>query len=378
MLTTSFSEHLTQIPDPRRQNRNLEYPLVNVLTIGFCSILCGGEYFTEMEEFGVAKREFFESFLTLENGIPSHDTFGRVFGLVPPETLMQTLATWRTAPQEDDTAESEKSPVHFDGKTMRGTGRGQALVQLVGAWASEEGLALGQVAVEEGSNETEAIPHLIELLDLKSCVITIDAAGTQKSIAQQILENQGDYVLALKRNHPTLYDEVAHYFLQASETNEAKLRHVRRRETSHGREETRDYYTLPVPSDLYQRKQWAGLKSLGMVIRTWRDQKTGEERRAIRYYLSSLEPKVKAFAKYARSHWSIENSLHWVLDVAFREDDCQIENPTAAANLSAMNRLAVSAFQSDTKVKRGIKTKRKVAGWDEDYLLEILTKALNL
>jgi hypothetical protein len=204
MLTAKFAEHLKRIPDPRRQNRNLEHPLVNVLTIGFCGIICGCEHFTEMEEFGNAKQELFESFLTLTNGIPSHDTFGRVFAVVPPETLMQTLATWRALQEEQDTSDSEKSAVHIDGKTMRGTGRGQALVQLVGAWASKEGLALGQVAVEEGSNEIEAIPHLLNLLELKNTVITIDAAGTQKSIAKQILENQADYVLALKRNHPTL------------------------------------------------------------------------------------------------------------------------------------------------------------------------------
>src|SRR5690606_26210923 len=152
----------------------------------------------------------------------------------------------------------------------------QALVQLVGAWASEEGLALGQVAVEEGSNEIEAIPHLLNLLELKNTVITIDAAGTQKSIAKQTLENQADYVLALKRNHPTLSDQVAEIFFQATDENDPKMRHIRRREASHGREELRDYYTLPVPKTLYERRQWAGLKSLGMVIRTWWDQQTGK------------------------------------------------------------------------------------------------------
>lgn len=376
MLTATFAEHLKQIPDPRRQNENLAHPLVNVLTIAFCGIVCGCEYFTEMEEFGKAKLRFFDSFLTLANGIPSHDTFGRVFAVVPPETLMQTLSTWLSA--REQSPDIEKPAIQIDGKAMRGTGRGQALVHLVGAWASEQGLALGQIAVKEKSNEIEAIPHLLDLLDLKNTVVTIDAAGTQKAIAKKILENKADYVLALKRNHPTLHEEVSKSFLEATDSNAAELRHIRRRETSHGREEIRDYYTLPVPKNLYQRQQWSGLKSLGMVIRSWRDKKTGQERMAVRYYLSSLEPSVKAFAKYTRSHWSIENSLHWILDVAFREDECQIENPTAAANISAMNRLALSAFKSDTKVKRGIKTKRKVAGWDEDYLLEILAKALNL
>lgn len=348
---------------------------MNVLTIGFCGIICGCEHFTEMEEFGRAKSRFFESFLTLKNGIPSHDTFGRGFAVIPPETLLQTLSTWRTLKAS---ADAGPSAVHIDGKTMRGTGRGEALLHLVGAWASAEGLALSQVAVEENSNEIEAIPHLLEILDLKNTVVTIDAAGTQKTIAETLTDKGADYVLALKRNHPTLYDAVAALFEEATDANAPRLRPIRRRESCHGREEIRDYSTLPVPKTLTQRRQWAGLKSLGMVIRTWRDQKTGEERMAIRYYLSSLAPSVKQFAKYARSHGSIENSLHWVLDVAFREDDCPIENPTAAANVSAMNRLALSALKSDTQVKRGIKTKRKVAGWDENYLLEILTKALNL
>jgi predicted transposase YbfD/YdcC len=379
MLTATFAEQLRQIPDPRRQNDNLRHPLVNVLTIGFCGIICGCEGFTEMEEFGQAKKRFFDSFLTLPHGIPSHDTFGRVFAIVPPETLMQTLSTWLAAREEsEDDKPSDRPAVHIDGKTMRSTGRGQALVHLVGAWASEQGLALGQVAVEQKSNEIEAIPHLLDLLDLKNTVVTIDAAGTQKSIAKAIHEQNADYVLALKRNHPTLYGEVSAYFLEATDSGDPKLRHIRRCESCHGREEVRDYYTLPVPKTLYERRQWRGLKSLGMVIRTWRDQKTGEEHMAVRYYLSSLEPGVKAFARYARSHWSIENSLHWVLDVAFREDECPIENPTAAANVSAMNRLALSALKSDTRIKRGIATKRKVAGWREDYLLEILAKALNL
>lgn len=376
MLTATFAEQMEQIPDPRRQCKNLLHPLVNVLTIGFCGIICGCEKFTEMAEFGQAKERFFEAFLDLKNGIPSHDTFGRVFALVPPQTLMQTLSTWLAARQE--LGEAERPAVQIDGKTMRSTGRGEALVHLVGAWASEQGLALGQVAVEEKSNEIEAIPHLLDLLELKDTVVTIDAVGTQKTIARKIREQRADYVLALKRNHPTLYDEVSAYFLEATDSGDPKLRHVRRRESSHGREEIRDYYTLPVPKGLYERKQWAGLRSLGMVIHTWRDHKTGEEHMAVRYYLSSLGPGVKAFARYARSHWSIENSLHWVLDVAFREDDCPIENPTAAANVSAMNRLALSALKADDQIKRGIATKRKVAGWNEDYLLKILAKALNL
>ena len=376
MLTATLTEKLAEISDPRRQNKNLRHALPNVLTIALCGIICGCEEFTEMEEFGQAKFDFFDRFLNLKQGIPSHDTFGRVFAMVPPDAVIATLSAWWEV--KAGLADGERPGVNIDGKAMRGTGRGEACVHLVGAWASEQGLALGQQAVDDKSNEIEAIPHLIELLDIKDTVITIDAAGTQKSIAAKIQENQADYVLALKRNHPTLHDQVAECFLKATESGDSKLRHIRRCETSHGRQEARDYYTLPVPNALYERHQWLGLKTIGMVIRTRQDKQTGEPHTAVRDYLSSLAPQVKAFAGYVRSHWSVENSLHWVLDVAFGEDGCTISNPTAAANLSALNRLALSAFTSDDQIQRGVKTKRKVAGWKEDYLLDILRKTLNL
>jgi predicted transposase YbfD/YdcC len=374
MATCALVEQLRQLPDPRRPTRNRLHPLENVLAIAFCGIVCGCEKFTEMEEFGHAKRAFFEKFLDLTAGVPSHDTFGRVFAALRPEGLMQCLAEWVTARQPAGPHAGET--VAIDGKAMRGAGGSQATVHLVGAWATERGLALGQRMVSEKSNEIEAIPHLLALLELQGAVVTIDAAGCQKGIAGQIIERQADYVLALKQNHPLLYEHVVDLFLVATTSDDPALRRVRRVETSHGREETRDYYTLPVPADLHEREQWPGLRSLGMVIRHFREGPNGEVKGDVRYYLSSLTPGVNRFARHVRSHWGIENSLHWVLDVAFREDACQIENPTAAANLSAMNRLALSALTSDQRVKRGVATKRKVAGWNEDYLLEILDQCI--
>lgn len=374
MATCALVEQLRQLPDPRRTTRNRLHPLENVLAIAFCGIVCGCEKFTEMEEFGHAKRAFFEKFLDLAAGVPSHDTFGRVFAALRPEGLMQCLAGWLTARQPAGPPAGETAAV--DGKAMRGAGGSQATVHLVGAWATERGLALGQRVVSEKSNEIEAIPHLLALLELQGAVVTIDAAGCQKGIAGQIIERQADYVLALKQNHPLLYEHVVDLFLVATTSGDPALRHVRRVETSHGREETRDYYTVPVPADLPEREQWPRLRSLGMVIRHFRAGPTGEAKGDVRYYLSSLTPGVGQFARHVRSHWGIENSLHWVLDVAFREDACRIENPTAAANLSAMNRLALSALTSDQSVKRGVATKRKVAGWNEDYLLEILNQCI--
>lgn len=370
MSVCSVADRFAEIDDPRRVTENKLHPLENVLTIGFCSILCGGEFFTDMQAFGEAKRDFFETFLDLSSGIPSHDTFGRVFGAIDPVVLMQSLTLWLQGPGAD----LEGQTVNIDGKAMRGAG-GQSTVHLVGAWATEKGLALGQVAVDGKSNEIEAIPHLIEILDLKGAVVTIDAAGCQKSIAAKIIEKEADYVLALKQNHPTLYQQVADLFLAADEEGNPKVRHVRRCETSHGREETRDYYIMPAPADLYQRDQWKGLQSIGMAVRQWVDRKTGKRTGDVRYYLSSLMPKVKRFAETSRGHWGIENSLHWVLDVAFREDMCRVINPNAAANISAMNRLALSILKANNTVKRGVATKRRVAGWDKDYLAEILRQA---
>lgn len=372
MSVCSLVDMFAEIDDPRRVTKNKMYPLENVLTIGFCTIVSGGEFFTEMQAFGEAKRDFFETFLDLSNGIPSHDTFGRVFGAIDPVVLMQCLTSWLQGPDTD----LEGQTVNIDGKAMRGAG-GESMVHLVGAWATEKGLALGQIAVDGKSNEIEAIPHLIEILDLKGTVVTIDAAGCQKSIAARIIEKEAHYVLALKKNHPTLHEQVVDLFIMAEEEGNPKVRHVRRCETSHGREETRDYFIMPAPEDLYQRDQWKGLKSIGMVVRQWVDRKTGILTSDVRYYLTSLMPKVKRFAETSRGHWGIENSLHWVLDVAFREDMCRVINANAAANISAMNRLALSKLKANKTVKRGVATKRKVAGWDEDYLAEILGQEID-
>ena len=216
---------------------------------------------------------------------------------------------------------------------------------------------------------------MLNVLDLEGTVVTIDAAGTQETIAKQIVDNNADYVLALKKNHPKLYAAVAERFVQATDQKDACVKHIRQRERSHGRDETRDYYQMPVPKDLPGREAWAGLKTLGMVIRTWVDQTSGKEKSAIRYYHSSLPVGVRELAKHVRNHWSVENSLHWVLDVAFREDECPIANATAAANLLAMNRIALSALKSDKSIKRSVKGKHKNTSWDDDYLTHILQLA---
>jgi predicted transposase YbfD/YdcC len=369
---------LQAVSDPRRQCKNLRHRLADVLAIGFCGVLCGCEDFVEVEEFGASKEAFFRRFLELPHGIPSHDTFRRVFQAVCPQALQRCLIDWlrglrQAAPPESPAGEV----VAIDGKTLRRTfdrARGQGPLHLVSAWAAANGLTLGQVAADAESNEVTAIPRLVELLDLKGCVVTIDAAGCQKGIAEQIVAKEADYVLALKENQPTLHERVAGYFLRQTEAGNpgGRLRHHRQVETGHGRTETRDTFVAPAPEGLDPTGAWAGLASVVMVIRQSADRSTGRETDEVRYFISSLPARVRRLADAVRRHWGIENGLHWVLDVAFGEDRMRQRDRTGVENLALLNRLAVSLLRRDETVKAGVKCKRKTAGWNDDYLLRLL------
>lgn len=383
---------LESVPDPRRQCKNLRHRLVDVLGIGFCAILGGAEDFVEIEEFALAKEEFLRRFLELPNGIPSHDTFRRVWQAVDPLALQNCLIGWLrevrpTFPEAAEAAGSEtaesgrgKKQVGIDGKTLRRTAdaaAGLRALHLVSAWASENGLTLGQVAVDAKSNEITAIPQLIDLLDLKDCTVTIDAAGCQKEIAAQIIAKEADYVLALKDNQPTLHAAVADYFLEQADTDtpDGKVRRHCQTERGHGRTDTRETFVAPVPKELAASETcqaWIGLVTLVMVVRQSVCHTTGKTTGDVRYFLSSLPAKAKTLAQVVRTHWSIENSLHWVLDVAFNEDRLRVKDRNAIENLALMNRLAVSLLRQDKSVKAGVKAKRKRAGWDNDYLLHLL------
>jgi predicted transposase YbfD/YdcC len=369
-------EALAAVPDPRRQCQNLRHALVDVLAIGFCGVLCGCDDFVELEEFGRAKEAFFRRFLELDHGIPSHDTFRRVFQAVSPLAVQQSLIAWlkglRQAP-----AAADDEVIAIDGKTLRRTfdrAKGLGALHLVSAWATAHGLTLGQVAVDAKSNEITAIPHLIDLLDLKDCVVTIDAAGCQKDIATQIVAKGGEYVLALKENQPTLYEQVTDYFAQQLDQDQAdgKVRRHRQVESGHGRTETRYTYVVPAPKDWVARGLWAGLTTLVLVIRESVDHATGKASDEVRYFISSLPARARRLAGAVRQHWGIENGLHWVLDVAFNEDRMRQRDRNGIANLALLNRLAVSVLRQDKTVKAGVKCKRKRAGWDDDYLLHLL------
>jgi predicted transposase YbfD/YdcC len=371
-------EALQAVPDPRRQCKNLWHPLADVLVMGFCGVLCGCEDFVEIEEFGLAKEDFFRRFLELPHGIPSHDTFRRVFQAVCPQALQRCLIDWlQGLRQAAAPASGGDGVVAIDGKTLRRTfdrARGLGALHLVSAWATANGITLGQVAVDIKSNEITAIPQLIELLDLKDCVVTIDAAGCQKEIAAQIVAKEADYVLALKENQPTLYEQVTGHFGQLfdAEGPAGKMRHHQQVETGHGRTETRDTYVAPVPEALVSTGAWVGLASLVMVMRHCVDHATGQVSDEVRYFISSLPAKVKRLARAVRQHWGIENGLHWVLDVAFNEDRLRLRERNAIQNLALLNRLAVSLLRQDKTIKAGVKCKRKTAGWNDDYLLHLL------
>ena len=321
---------------------------------------------------------FGRRFLELPHGIPSHDTFRRVFQAVQPLALQQCLIEWlRDVRQTSPAGLAAGEVVASDGKTLRRTcdrARGLGALHLVSAWATSNGITLGQVAADGKSNEITAIPQLVDLLDLKDCVVTIDAMGCQKDIAAKIVAKEADYVLALKENQPALYEQVTEHFVQQfDEENPAgKMRHHREVETGHGRTETRNTYVAPAPQALVAAGAWLGLASVIMVMRHCIDHATGQASDEVRYFISSLPGKVKRLAGAVRQHWGIENGLHWVLDVAFNEDRMRQRDRQGIENLALLNRLAVSLLRQDKSIKAGVKCKRKTAGWHDDYLLHLL------
>lgn len=361
-----------QLNDPRVE-RTRVHQLIDIVTIALCAAIAGCDTWVEVEEFGKAKIDWFRRFLKLPGGIPSHDTFGRVFAALDTGEFLGCLKQWLKALNVDTAGEI----VAIDGKTLCSsfdTGTGKAALHLVSAWAVRQKLVLGQVATLEKSNEITAIPKLLETLELLGAIVTLDAMGCQKEIASKIRHKGADYVMTLKDNQSKLHQAVAAYFLQATEQGFAEKglrRMVKKEKKNHGREETRDYVIAPVPKDLPGLEAWPGLRSIGMVVRS--RLVGGQESGEVRYYLSSLEPKVRRFAEAVRSHWQIENRLHWSLDVTFSEDQSRIRQGDAAETTGLLRRLALSILQQDTSMKASLRVKRKAAGWDERVLLRFLS-----
>jgi len=368
--TCELVERLRTIPDPRRQCLNLKHRLEEILILGFCGVLAGCDDFVEIAEWARQNDAFFRTFLELPNGIPSHDTFTRVLSIVKTSTLQEVLLPWllqrRGLPGDW---------IHLDGKAMRHTRhnrKGLGALHVVSAWAGQTGLTLGQVAVDAKSNEITAMPQLLQLLDLRQKIVTIDAMGCQKDIAKIIVDGKGDYILAAKDNQPTLHAEIQAAF-GTTDSPFPKHREVTTSNDDHGREETRTVRVLPAAKYLSDATlgAWLGVLSLVMVIRVVTCKATGAVSTEVAYYISSLRPNARRIGGAIRGHWSIENGLHWVLDVVFREDARRLYDRTVAENVAFMNRLALSVLRGDSS-KGSLKVKRKRAGWNIQYLAQLL------
>jgi predicted transposase YbfD/YdcC len=370
-MTCALVEQLQTIPDPRRQCANLKHPLVDVIMLGFCGVLAGCEDFVEITTWGKVHEAFLRTFLELPHGIPSHDTLTRVFAVLPAATLQAVLLPWL-----QERREVPDEWIHVDGKTLRGTRcKRQQLkaLHVVSAWAGQAGLTLGQVAVEAKSNEITAVPKLLKLLDLQEKIVTLDAMGCQTEIARAIVDGGGEYILAVKANQPTLHTDLQAAFAHAPEPPLRSSRRTTTFEKGHGRYEQRTVQVLPARDYLSatQSALWAGVLSLVMVTRVVWEQATARESTEVRYFLSSLPPVARRLGSAIRGHWSIENGLHWVLDVVFREDARRVYDRTAAENVAFLHRLALSLLRGDPN-KSSLKVKRKQAGWSIPYLAQLL------
>lgn len=366
----SIRDQFSALADPRILLKT-RHKLVDIVTITLCAVIAGADDWVEIAAYGKEKEEWFRTFLELPKGIPSHDTFGRVFSLINPEEFAKCFARWvRSAfPLADSDV------VAIDGKTARRShdrANGKAAIHMVSAWSVRNHLILGQVKTEDKSNEIKAIPELLKVIDIKGCIVTTDAMGCQKQIAGQIVDQGGDYVFSLKGNQGNLLKEVELLFEDAKKDDYKELPHETYTtvDGGHGRVETRRY-TITAQVDWFEeRSKWKKLTTFGMVESTREigDQVTQETR----YFISSLPCDAKRFAEAVRDHWGVENSLHWCLDISFGEDDSRIRAGNAPENLAILRRFALSLIKNDPLRKIGVKASRKRAGWSNDYMLHLL------
>lgn len=375
----SLIEHFKHLADPRI-DRTKDHDLIDILVIAVCTMLCAGESFNDMADFGHAKYEWFKTFLQLRNGIPSHDTFNRVFAALDPKEFLECFLRWTQSLRSAIAQEI----VALDGKALRrALNKDQTIQYVVSAWAESNGLVLGQLKVADKSNEITAVPELLRALELSGCIVTLDAMGCQKKIAREIIEADADYVLALKGNQELVHEEVKAFIdqrvveTQAPLTAGAKrskaaanLAFVETVDKDHGRLEVRRYYQSSELDWFADLAKWEGLKSVGMVEAS--REVAGKCTVERRYYLSSLSLDVEQFARAVRGHWAVENKLHWVMDVCFREDQSRARVGYAAENLATLRRLALNMLKREKTKRRGIKGKQLNAGWDHAYLLCLL------
>jgi|SaaInlV_165m_DNA_1040744.scaffolds.fasta_scaffold40181_1 predicted transposase YbfD/YdcC len=373
----SFDKYFGSIDDPRK-SRGRMHKLRDIMIIGILSVICGADDFTEMEEFGKSKESFLKNYLKLKHGTPSHDTFGRVFSIINPEEFRNCFIAW----VKDLCGDMKGDIVNIDGKALRhsyDTETDKSMIYMVSAWANANNLLLGQIKVDEKSNEITAIPKLLDLIDVVGSLITIDAMGTQKEIAKKIIAKQADYLLALKGNQGNLKEEVEEAFDKFGAKQKAidKGAFSKNTQVDHGRIEERFCYAIPAKEFLSPNEliKWEKLQTIVMIeayVTFKNGKKKGEQMYQKRFYITNLEQDASRINWAVQSHWGIETKVHWVLDVAFREDDSRVRKGHADENFAITRHIALNKLKNEHSCKRGIKAKRKKAGWDMEYLAKVL------
>ena len=374
----SILDFFKDLPDPR-SSINRKHLLGEIMVICICSVLCGADGPQAIGMWAASKKDWLKSVLKLPHGIPSHDTLGRVLATLKPSAFQECFMKWTAQLQNAHAAQdaAEFKHIAIDGKALRRSHdqrKNLGPLFLVSAWSVECGISLGQLAPEEKSNEITAIPALLENIDVHGAIVTIDAAGCQKNIAQKIVDGGGDYVLALKGNQGNIHKDTRAWILEqmAHDFSDVMARQLEVTEQSHGREVTYWYTQVPVPESIRGREQWAKLKTLGVAVRHCRS--NGKDTYDTRYYLTSLPLGVKRFAQVVRGHWAIENTLHWCLDVTFREDESRLRNRIAGDNVAWLKRFAIGLLKRVNN-KESIAMRRRMAGWNDDFLAQVLAVA---
>jgi predicted transposase YbfD/YdcC len=361
-------DHFEGLEDPR-VDRTQRHKLIDIIIIAICAVICGADSWVGMAEVGEAKHDWFKKFLELPNGIPSHDTFGRVLAALNPAQFKNCFLSWIKSIRTITNGEV----IPIDGKTLRrsfDTKTGKSAIHMVSAWAGKNSMVLGQVKVDQKSNEITAIPELLDLIAIAGCIVTIDAMGCQKAIAKKIVDSGADYVLAVKRNNSKLYESLELFFQQATPGSSNNIDYHETFDDAHGRKDTRKYWTTSDIEWLEGKDLWKGLQSIGMTITesTTKEKTTSE----VRLYISSLSANAKTFGNAVRAHWGIETSLHWVLDVAFREDESRIRKDNAPENLAISRHIALTLLKQEKSFKRGIAGKNLQAAMNTEYLEKVV------